>query len=95
MNISLELNVLKNDRYEGVKGFYKGILPTLLRVTPATAITFVVYENVSHYLTAQHDEQAEPASSLAPSSSSSNLLVDGSAPSGTSGRAPLTPTVIS
>lgn len=37
-------------RHEGVRGFYKGMLPTLLRVTPATAITFVVYENVSHNL---------------------------------------------
>jgi solute carrier family 25 folate transporter 32 len=26
------------------------MLPTLLRVTPATAITFVVYENVSQNL---------------------------------------------
>ncbi|XP_057374283.2 mitochondrial folate transporter/carrier-like isoform X1 [Daphnia carinata] len=37
-------------RHEGIRGFYKGMLPTLLRVTPATAITFVVYENVSHHL---------------------------------------------
>ena len=37
-------------RYEGTRGFYKGLLPSLLRVTPATAITFVVYENVSHAL---------------------------------------------
>ena len=37
-------------RYEGFKGFYKGIVPNLLRVIPATAITFVVYENVSRAL---------------------------------------------
>jgi solute carrier family 25 folate transporter 32 len=37
-------------RYEGIRGFYKGMLPTLLRVTPATAITFVVYENISQNL---------------------------------------------
>ncbi|KAH9510778.1 hypothetical protein DERF_009285 [Dermatophagoides farinae] len=35
---------------EGAKGFYKGIVPNLLRVTPACAITFVVYENTSHLL---------------------------------------------
>ena len=37
-------------RNEGLRGFYKGLLPSLLRVTPATAITFLVYENVSHAL---------------------------------------------
>lgn len=35
---------------EGIPGFYKGIVPNLLRVTPACAITFVVYENVSHFM---------------------------------------------
>jgi len=43
--------VMKNTwRYEGWKGFYKGIVPNLLRVVPATAITFVVYESVSSAL---------------------------------------------
>ncbi|XP_068093868.1 solute carrier family 25 member 32 [Hyperolius riggenbachi] len=37
-------------RKEGVGGFYKGIIPNILRVTPACCITFVVYENVSHFL---------------------------------------------
>lgn len=37
-------------RFEGTRGFYKGLLPNLLKVTPATAITFVVYENTSHFL---------------------------------------------
>ncbi|KAM4705502.1 solute carrier family 25 member 32 [Rhinophrynus dorsalis] len=37
-------------RQEGVHGFYKGIVPNVLRVTPACCITFVVYENVSHFL---------------------------------------------
>ncbi|KPP64723.1 Mitochondrial folate transporter/carrier-like, partial [Scleropages formosus] len=32
-------------RNEGLIGFYKGIVPNLLRVTPACCITFVVYEN--------------------------------------------------
>lgn len=31
-------------RNEGIRGFYKGIGPSLLRVVPASAITFVVYE---------------------------------------------------
>lgn len=31
---------------EGYRGFYKGMLPSLLRVTPATAITFLVYEEM-------------------------------------------------
>ncbi|CAL1262629.1 unnamed protein product [Larinioides sclopetarius] len=37
-------------RYEGIKGYYKGIVPNMLRVVPATAITFVVYEKTSHFL---------------------------------------------
>ncbi|KAE8599435.1 hypothetical protein XENTR_v10017184 [Xenopus tropicalis] len=37
-------------RKEGVHGFYKGIVPNILRVTPACCITFVVYEKVSHFL---------------------------------------------
>ncbi|KAL1400703.1 hypothetical protein pipiens_007219 [Culex pipiens pipiens] len=37
-------------RYESWRGFYKGLGPNLLRVTPATMVTFVTYENVSRYL---------------------------------------------
>ncbi|CAL8074454.1 unnamed protein product [Orchesella dallaii] len=37
-------------RNEGIKGFYKGLVPNLTRVVPATAITFVVYEKSSAYL---------------------------------------------
>lgn len=37
-------------RYEGFTGFYKGILPYILRVTPAAAITFVLYENTIKFL---------------------------------------------
>lgn len=42
-------------RYEGLKGYYKGIVPNMLKVTPATAITFVVYENVAKYLLKDKD----------------------------------------
>ncbi|KAF7665949.1 hypothetical protein LDENG_00125610 [Lucifuga dentata] len=37
-------------RNEGYGGFYKGIIPNVIRVTPACCITFVVYENVSRFL---------------------------------------------
>ncbi|EGI67927.1 Mitochondrial folate transporter/carrier, partial [Acromyrmex echinatior] len=37
-------------RYESWRGFYKGLSVNLARVTPATVITFVVYENMLHYL---------------------------------------------
>lgn len=42
--------ITKTWRKEGTGGFYKGIAPNLIRVTPACCITFVVYENVSHFL---------------------------------------------
>ncbi|KAF6776210.1 hypothetical protein AHF37_04807 [Paragonimus kellicotti] len=35
---------------EGVMGFYKGLVPNLLRVTPACAITFLVYEQTVDFL---------------------------------------------
>ena len=38
-----------DDRNEGLLGFYKGLKPNLMRVVPACAITFVVYEQVSHF----------------------------------------------
>jgi hypothetical protein len=31
-------------KHEGVSGFYKGILPNLLKVVPAASITYMVYE---------------------------------------------------
>jgi solute carrier family 25 folate transporter 32 len=37
-------------REEGVRGFYKGLGPNVLRVMPATWVTFLVYENVRYYL---------------------------------------------
>ncbi|XP_020231148.1 folate transporter 1, chloroplastic isoform X2 [Cajanus cajan] len=38
--------VKETARYEGVRGFYKGITPNLLKNAPASSITFIVYENV-------------------------------------------------
>ena len=32
---------------EGVKGFYGGLVPNVLKVLPAAAITFVAYENIA------------------------------------------------
>lgn len=32
--------------HEGLIGFYKGMVPNLLRVVPSTCVTFLVYENV-------------------------------------------------
>ncbi|XP_030370265.1 mitochondrial folate transporter/carrier [Scaptodrosophila lebanonensis] len=37
-------------RYEGRIGFYKGLQANLTRVVPACMITFLVYENVSHFM---------------------------------------------
>ena len=42
---------------EGLRGFYKGLSPNLLRVVPATMLTFVVYENISHSLLHRHQEE--------------------------------------
>lgn len=37
-------------RYEGFRGFYKGIVPNLLRVLPSSSLTFLVYESVMKFL---------------------------------------------
>nr|CAH0101155.1 unnamed protein product [Daphnia galeata] len=68
-------------KHEGVRGFYKGMLPTLLRVTPATAITFVVYEHVSHSL-------------IQNSAVASNSLVTDERDDDTLSSAPVTPAVL-
>ncbi|PHH60201.1 hypothetical protein CDD82_2331 [Ophiocordyceps australis] len=35
---------------EGILGFYRGLVPGVVRVMPATWVTFLVYENVKYYL---------------------------------------------
>ena len=35
----------------------QGLVPNLLRVVPATMITFVVYENLSHFLLNRRSEE--------------------------------------
>ncbi|XP_015889864.3 folate transporter 1, chloroplastic isoform X1 [Ziziphus jujuba] len=42
--------VKETARFEGLRGFYKGITPNLLKNVPAASITFVVYENVLNLL---------------------------------------------
>lgn len=37
-------------RYEGWRGFYKGLGTNLLRVVPATMITFLSYENIAYFM---------------------------------------------
>jgi solute carrier family 25 folate transporter 32 len=37
-------------KQEGLRGFYKGIVPNIARVLPSTWITFLVYENTKIFL---------------------------------------------
>ena len=37
-------------REDGGRGFYRGVVPSVVRVMPATWVTFLVYENVKYYL---------------------------------------------
>jgi len=43
--------IRKMYRFEGIRGFYKGLFANILRVTPATALTLVVYEKINKRLT--------------------------------------------
>ncbi|KAM4056199.1 mitochondrial carrier protein [Hirsutella rhossiliensis] len=42
--------VVRTWRDEGLVGFYRGLVPGVVRVMPATWVTFVVYENVKYHL---------------------------------------------
>lgn len=37
-------------KHEGYGGFYKGLLPNLLKVVPAASITYLVYERMKKWL---------------------------------------------
>ncbi|RNA09636.1 calcium-binding mitochondrial carrier S -2 isoform X2 [Brachionus plicatilis] len=37
-------------RNEGLRGFYRGLLPNIIKVVPAVSISYVVYENVKNIL---------------------------------------------
>ena len=52
-------------RDESIRGFYKGLPPSLLRVVPATAITFSVYEHAHHFL-ADFRKPIKTAAAVAP-----------------------------
>nr|GEX53370.1 calcium-binding mitochondrial carrier protein SCaMC-2-B-like [Tanacetum cinerariifolium] len=41
---------MKTYQKEGVRGFYKGLLPNLLKVVPAASITYLVYEAMKNTL---------------------------------------------
>jgi solute carrier family 25 folate transporter 32 len=45
--------IFRTFRYEGWRGFYKGLGVNLFRVLPSTWITFITYEFVVHYLNAK------------------------------------------
>ena len=45
---------------EGIGGFYKGLVPNVLRVMPQSALTFLVYESVMRFLSKQR-QAAEAA----------------------------------
>ena len=42
--------ISKTYKHEKIYGFYKGLLPCLIRVTPAASLTFIVYENLLEFL---------------------------------------------
>lgn len=45
--------IRKISKNEGVKGFYKGILPNFMKTVPAISISYVVFENTKRALTQQ------------------------------------------
>lgn len=41
---------LKTYKHEGIRGFYKGIFPNMLKVVPSASITYLVYESMKKNL---------------------------------------------
>ena len=46
--------VVRTWQREGIQGFYGGLIPNVLKVLPAAAITFVAYENIAKALRPLH-----------------------------------------
>ncbi len=49
--------LVKNQREDGMYGFYRGMVPNIMRVVPSSAITFLVYEktkNLIEWLEEEH-----------------------------------------
>lgn len=42
--------VKRTYKYEGIKGFYKGVIPMTLRTLPSQGLFFLVYENTKNYM---------------------------------------------
>lgn len=56
--------ISKTFKNESIYGFYKGLIPCLLRVTPAASLTFIVYENLLIFLNrSSHQPQSSQSSS--------------------------------
>lgn len=49
---SLRLCLTRIWQQEGVRGFYKGSLPSIIKAAPSAAVTFATYEFVLRYIAA-------------------------------------------
>ena len=53
-------------RYEGWRGFYRGLTPQLLKTAPSSAITFLIYETVVKFLNHTATSSAQPTTTPVP-----------------------------
>lgn len=44
---------------EGIRGFYRGLLPTLIRTVPAAVLTLSSYEKMREYLADNFSENSQ------------------------------------
>ncbi|XP_010546111.1 PREDICTED: calcium-binding mitochondrial carrier protein SCaMC-2-B isoform X2 [Tarenaya hassleriana] len=49
-NTKMREEFMKTLRGEGLRGFYRGLLPNLLKVVPAASITYIVYEAMKKHM---------------------------------------------
>lgn len=45
-------------REEGIRGFYRGIIPALLRTVPAAVLTLLSYEKIKDFLSDNYGEDS-------------------------------------
>jgi solute carrier family 25 (mitochondrial folate transporter), member 32 len=50
MTIRSMISLIYHENNGSLKGFYRGLSTNLIRVLPASAITFLTYESILHYL---------------------------------------------
>lgn len=48
--------VVRTWNKEGIQGFYRGTLPSLVKTMPATSLSYIVYEKLNKFFKSRFEE---------------------------------------